>query len=294
MLKIVKLFVILLFLCGVQSAYAGVEVEVIWPKDSAETLKDIKPKIYEQAFLQAVLKEANNLLDQKLSKQRLEILGEFLLPRIDKFIYGYRELSWVEQEETLELKLDCEVNKSLLRQELKKYGLLFTANKKLAYDLTLKGVSPEEFLTLSRLQTLTGVEVKVDAPLKVTILKGQEKWFGELVVKEHKLEIQADDLENLWIKLWAGYFDLPEVMNELVESFTLVSSGWVTIDSLKEFDKDLGTWSRFVLKKNLLTVELSGPSIKASWKVWSLNKEELALELKKVLHPQNIVFNLEE
>lgn len=285
----------LFFLLGgnVNLSLAGVIGEVIWPKDSVESLEIVKDKIYEEAFLQAVLKEANNILGGNVEKNRLEILGEFLRPRLDKLIYGYREVTFEDRGEEISLSLDCEINKELLRRELKKYGLLFTTNKKIDYDLTLKGVSPEEFLTLNRLQILTGVRVEVKAPLKVTILKGTEKWFGEMVFDEEKIEVDAESLETLWIKLWARYFDLPKVMDERVDSFFLNTSGWVTISSIENFEQSLEKWSNCILKKSLLQIELTGPTIKVSWRIWTLDKQDLENKLKEFLHPQNIVFTLE-
>lgn len=283
----------LVLAANISWSWAGVIGEVLWPKDSVESIETVKDKIYEEAFLQAVLKEANNILGGNIEKNRLEILGEFLRPRLDKLIYGYREITFEDSGEEINLSLDCEINKDLLRKELRKYGLLFTANKKIDYDLTLKGVSPEEFLTLSRLQTLTGVKVEVGAPLKVTILKATEKWFGEMVFDEEKIKVSADSLEDLWIKLWARYFDLPKVMDERVDSFFLSTSGWVTISGIESFEQSLANWSNCILKKNLLQIELTGPTIKASWRIWTLDKLDLENKLKKILHPQNIVFTLE-
>ncbi|SDN79293.1 hypothetical protein SAMN04488516_10737 [Desulfonauticus submarinus] len=287
-----RILFILLFIYP-STVFAGVTVEVTVPlAGSNELLSDLKQDIYHKAFLQACLKESESILGVSISKERLSILQDFLEPVLDKLVYGYREIYFKIGEQDIKLKLDCEINRKILRNELKKYGILFTARHKIAYDLTLQGVSPEEFVILSRLQTLAGVEVSPGAELKLTILKGKDKWAGELIFGKHEIKCISSSLKDLWLKVWAKYFALPEVMDKLTQSFVLSTTGWACAESIHNFDAQLKQWDQILLKQELIHIYLQVPSISATWNVWTLDKESLEKKLNNVLHSQNIVYSL--
>ncbi|MDQ7031339.1 MAG: hypothetical protein Q9M37_01280 [Desulfonauticus sp.] len=290
MKKVILTLCFLFLFCS--KVEAGIVVDVKLQTPETQSSLDVKKSAYKEAFLQACLKETEHILGVNLSDDRLSVLRDFLEPEVDNLIYGYREIFFNQSENQIELKLECEINKKLLRKELRKYGVLFTAKNKIVYNLSLQGVSPEEFITLNRLQILTGLEVKPGAKLQLTIIKGENNWRGILIFGDHVLETSASSLQDLWLKLWGQYFDLPEVMDQLTEHFEIITTGWVSADSIHNFDLELSKWDQVVLKKELLDISLATASMKAKWKIWTLNKDEFLNKLKDFLHNQNISYSI--
>lgn len=209
-----------------------------------------------------------------------------------------------EPEEKLEaqpdrlLVMDVTVNRAGLKQDLQRLGVFYTLSETVSYNLTLEGEAQASWDEIGRLQTLSGLVARADASSQITI-KAQEReltkkekragvkrallWTGSLSAEEDAWSAVGDSLEEVWFRLWSGYFTRPGVGAGLMDSFSLIVSGWFAPDGVKAFDAELSGWDDVVENAALVDIAMRSAGIEAVWSVTALDRSALDSRLAEVL-----------
>jgi len=302
-----SMFIFLVCFWFARVVYAGIVVSVSQDVESLKKemnctecvdknctldLECAKNVLLKKAFLQAFEEKVKTVLGNNTESKRIEFLKDFVAPEIKKFIYGYRQIDLTEQDNQVFLKVDCVLDNALVQKTLKKYGLLFTVNKKIPYNLILKSIDPEKLIVLNKLQVVSGLYLEPQAELQLNLSQENGLWKGELVWSKGRIVEESGSLEDLWTRIWFAYFSLPEVMDNLTKRLSLNTTSWITVNDIYDFDNFLSKLDGIVVQKDLAQIALSSTSISAKWNIWALNVSALKNKIKDFLEERNIIYSL--
>jgi len=300
-------FIFLVYFWFAHVVYAGIVVSVSQDVESLKKemnctecvdknctldLECAKNVLLKKAFLQAFEEEVKAELGNRTDSQRIELLKNFIAPQIKQLIYGYRQIDLTEHKNEVVLKVDCVLDKHLVQKTLKKFGLLFTLDKKIPYNLILKSIDPEKLMVLNKLQVISGLYLDPQADLQLTISQENNLWQGELVWSKGRIVEESGSLEDLWTRIWSAYFSLPEVLDGLTKRLCLNTTSWIVVNDLYNFDKFLSRLDGVVIQKDLSQITLGPTSISAKWDIWVVNVLILKNKIKTFLDEHNITYFL--
>lgn len=292
-----KLYLIacLLSLAFVSVAVAG-EVRVFMPMDEELSAMAIRNKAMSEGFAMAVIEEAQNMLPAPLDEIRAELFKEYLLSNSKPYVQGYNVISSEAMAQGLILVLDVKVNKTTLRQGLRRMGLPVTATT----PINASVVWPEEFgeetvMELQGLMTLTGISLTADIQPAFTLEPGPEGTFkGRLMFDDREWVSISKDMSAVWFELWAKYFTRSEVTQVRTGVRKLSISGWFSPDAAMEFDRVLSKWDSAVQDVSLLELEMLPTGVGGIWEIRLLDSARLDMLLKSYLPQRGLSYQLSE
>lgn len=296
-MRILKFFLVcvMLSLLLATSAMADV-VRIFMPMDEELSAMDIRKKAMNEGFAVAVVQEAQNILSAPLDEVRAELFKEYLLAHSKPYVQGYKTISSEALAEGLILVLDVNVNKTTLREGLRRMGLLATAVNPQAASVTWPEAFGEEtVLELQRLMTLTGIALSSEAQPAFRLESGPEGTFkGHLSFDGREWVVVNKDMANVWFDLWAKYFTRSEVAQVRSGIRNLAVSGWFSPDAAMEFDRVLSGWDSAVQDVSLLELEMLPSGVGGTWEIRLLDSERLDILLKSYLPQRGLSYQLSE
>ncbi|MFO7728122.1 MAG: hypothetical protein R6X11_07310 [Desulfonatronovibrio sp.] len=253
-----------------------------------------REKILEKGFRKAVSLEIDQIIHAGISSKRKSALMDMLEERIQGLVQGYRQVSWDQTEDEITLQMEVNIDSESLRDMLQKAGVYYTIDSSWPYDLKTRGASPEDFHQLQKLQLVTGVVVDGSADTSLSLYKSADgQWDGNVDHEDIKFSVSADDLDEVWLKLWGQFFSRSEIRSSMLKNIMLETSGWVTTDSIMNFDRILNSWDKEVESAKIVSVLLDVNSLKAQWEIRSFSPEPLTKRLESYFPAREIEFSID-
>jgi len=282
----VLLMLVLLFLSLAVSAQAGFrEVTVTRDLDQNGSVMDTVELAKASAFVQAVHREALDILPASLPSARSRALEEILKPRAEQMVYSYSELERNMDGQALTLSMSVGVNAQALKAGLKSWGIYYTARQQLACSVSIRGESQEERERLETLMLITGIKgshQSSELSLRVRKTSQQpEQWDLRLTRPETTLTRSGSELDSAWHDLWSEYFSLDKVQGRFGQSFRVQISGWTTSSELQSFHARFVEWSRELDTAELQRVAIQPEGLSGFWLVRTMDREALEDRLRR-------------
>lgn len=279
-----KILFLLIFIMTAVPAYAWQQVAVQVPLEQKPAGGELKDRVMQSGFRQAVSGEMDRMISGELSGERMSALMDHISGSIQGLVQGYRQVTWEEDEDFLALEMEVNIDTDALRSLLQKTGAYYTSAAAWPYDLNTRGASPEDLSLLRELQLISGTAVDGNARTTLTLNRqGDGSWSGSIVHGDISMSASDGELRRVWFELWGWFFSRPEIKSGFVEDITLVTKGWHTTDSINYFDQVLGTWNREVENKKINSVYFEGREIEAVWEIQSLSPELFKARIEKHL-----------
>ncbi len=291
-----KIFLFLMVFLGLLhgSAYSWQQVVVQGSVEEDSSQAQTREKILEKGFREAVSLEIDRVIQAGISSERKSALMDVLQERVDALVQGYRQVSWRESEDDMSLRMEVNIDSESLRDMLQKAGVYYTVDSLWPYDLKTRGASPEDFYQLQELQLVTGAVVDGSATTSLSLYKtGDGEWDGNIDHEDINFSVSADELDEVWFELWGYFFSRSEIRSSMLENVTLETSGWVTTDSIMNFNRILKKWGREVEDTKIVSVLLDVDSLKAQWEISSFSPDLLAQRLEDYLPDREIEFSID-
>lgn len=290
-MKKILFFIMLLLIPA--SAYSWQQVSVERYLDEEDLSGDVRSTVLEKGFRQAIELEIGRLIPGKLSTERSSALMNHLQGRVEDLVQGYRRTVWHEDDTVIGLDMEVDIHVQPLKKILQESGVYYTSVAPWHYSLTTKGISPDEFADLQRLQLITGVAADSEASTELTIAYTPGSgWSGEIEHEQKSMSVSGSKLEEVWFDLWGYFFARPDIVSAFVEEVTLDTTGWATIDSIMSFDAILREWDKEVEASEVVTVFTDIPSLMVTWNVSTLNREFLIKRLDQFFTSREISYNI--
>ncbi len=291
--RVMRVLVLLLIFLMPAPAFSWQQVAVEELFEDGLNKSEIRDRAMRSGFRQAVSQEVDRIISGLISRQRSQALMEHLSGQVAGLVLGYRQVSWTEEDQTMVLEMEVNVDDQSLRSLLQEAGVYYTSISLLPYDLNTRGASPEDFSRLQELQLVTGTVVDGSAETRLSLSKSADgMWSGDIVHGDISTSAAGRDLDRVWYDLWAYYFSRPEIRSLFMGQMVLVTSGWSTTDSIMIFDDILGAWDREVEYRSILSVESDSYALGASWIIRSLSPDLLQEHLESYFGPRDIDYQV--
>lgn len=256
---------------------------------------DVRSEVIDEGFRQAIELEIDRLIPGKLSAERNYALMGHLEGRVEDLVQGYRRTVWHEDNTVIGLDMEVDIHVQLLKKILKESGVYYTSISPWHYSLSTKGISPDEFADLQRLQLITGVvadsEASTDLSIAYTPGSG---WTGEIDHEQKSMSVSGSKLEDVWFDLWGYFFSRKDIVSIFVEEITLDTTGWATIDSIMDFDSILDGWQEEVESRDIVSVFTDVPSLMVTWNISTLNRDFLIKRIDQFFASRKLNYNIRE
>lgn len=291
-----KVFLFLLLFLGLLpgSVYSWQQVVVQGAIDEDSSRRQARETVLEKGFREAVSQEIDRIIYAGISRERKSALMDMLQGRIDGLVQGYRQVAWRGTKDDMSLQMEVNIDSETLRDMLQKAGVYYTIDSLWPYDLQTRGASPEDFYQLQKLQLVTGAVVDGNAETSLSLYKlADGQWDGSIDHKDINFSASAEDLDEVWFKLWEYFFSRSEIKSSMLENIILETSGWVTTDSIMNFDRILNAWDREVEEAKIVSVLLDVNSLKAQWEIRSFSSDLLTKRLEGYLPDREIEFSID-
>lgn len=286
----------LLLVLGMLSGRAAAdEVRVFKPMEENMSAMYLRSQALAEGFAQAVLDEARKVLPGTLDDNRSELLREYLIDHARPYIQGYKILSSEASEAGLILRLDVQVNKTNLREGLKRMGFMETLSAPVSASVVLPEDLDEEALaTAGNLVTLTGLRIEEGALPQFTLEHGRDKgtYKGRLESDEREWMGVSKDIPTLWFDLWGRYFSQSGDAGVRIELHSLSVAGWFSPDGVLEFDRVLRGWDSSVQDVRLVEMDMQPSGVGATWTFRQLDGDRLTMLLRGFLPQRGLSFKL--
>jgi hypothetical protein len=271
---------------------AAQRVEVTWPLAPDQQEMDVREEALHAGFLQGVVQQANELLAEPMAGDRAELFGAYMENRVSDLVLGYSllETSLVEEPPALDMVLSVTLNVPEIKKHLRQLGILYTCSNPVAATMTLSGVDGTDWQRLEELKTLTGVNVVFSgsdaAPgaAEVQIDKSDTTaWKGVLTAFDKTFTSRGKSLDEVWMALWADYFNLESVVAGIFDTVRFKIDGWYVPEGVSYFDTLLPTWKKLVEQSSLVKVELEPESLGGLWEVRTRDVQAMRSRLESFL-----------
>ncbi|WP_028574507.1 hypothetical protein [Desulfonatronovibrio hydrogenovorans] len=288
------LVILFCFMFFPATAFSWQPVTVEEARSEEESLRENRDRALDSGFRKAVLQEMGLILPGRISQERLHAVMSYIDGRVEGLVQGYRGVSVRETDHGLILEMEVNIDSSSLRRILQDAGVYYTSLHPWSYDLNTSGASPDDLIKLQHLQLITGVQVDSTARTVLSLRKsGQGAWSGSIGHQHVETSVSAESLEKAWFELWKYFFGHPDIRDRFVRVVILSTSGWPTTDAVMNFDRILAAWKQEVESGKIVSVFTDVPSMKATWKVLTLNPESLEKRLQNYLPARGVAFNIE-
>ncbi len=272
------------------AAHAGQKVTVEKDLTAGGQKKQTEQKLTTQAFKTALTLQTKEILG---SKPVPLLKKELLYPNLDDLVMSYREIARKEDNSTVRMDMEVEIDKSYLKQLLKKSGFYYSAYRPVVFELVTKGLSEEDKATIARLKTMSGMQSRPGSNPKVVITKTEDnRWKSRLEYEEKTLVSVNRKPRKMWFDLWGEYFSLSEIKNDFFYSMRLFIKGWSTIEALRMFNSDLGGWEKAIEDMKLVEVISQNGVVEGVWRVETRAIHRLRKKLQNFVRQKNMDFEL--
>lgn len=290
---IASILLIVSLLCA--AVVSADEVQVFLP--ASEELSDMQMRANAQAacFAEAALREADKMLSAPLAPERREALRAYYMEKAGDFVLSFKVVSTTPSEEGLSMDMDVVMNRTPLRHDLGRLGLLRHAAEPVAANVVLvEPFSEDANATLAHSMLLTNVVQDDNAPVNVRLAYGKTKvWRGSIDGGESfGFSGSAKTLSDLWFDLWAKYF-AKQANDAPVADGTIVSvSGWFNPDGVMDFDRVFRRWDDAVQDVELLDMNMVASGVSAAWRVRVTNRGLLDSRMEGYLPERGLKFSI--
>lgn len=307
-----------LVLAGMASAgQARAEaIRVSASADAGLSQTQARQQALDRALLDAVTREARNILPVPAAETRLKALREHLAPHALDYVQSYHEIigskptpeqqpepvpapsaqSSVGQKpqgSPLELELDVEVNRAYLRQTLIRLGFFAGGQHPGVFALRLgSGVSEKDAKGLDATNTLLGLsrgQQNAAASVPEVSLERLPQGYYKAVLRQGTKALAADapDLGALWLDVWGKYFtELERQAGPGVQRLTIV--GFAGVDAVLEFYQALSSWDDALQDAKLGVVGFAAQGLSAQIICRVTSQERLDARLRPALSERKL------
>lgn len=268
-------------------------VDVFQPAEPDLGVMQLRAKARESAFAQAVFREALKLLPAEPGPDQQAKLQEYLTGRALQYVTGYQELGSAQDTDGLRLSMNVEVNRTALRDFLRRCGAYYTVGHPQPYDLvSAVPLTAEQETQLNDLALLGGLSRQPGAQPEFVLERGVGSlWKGTLRSAATQVSDMGADLPTLWLKLWGRWFatqSAPAAGGGMI----LTVSGWFSPDGAAEFHRVLRSWDNAVQDAQLLELDLQTSGVTGIWRVRVLDAAALDGLLKGYLPSRGLTQTL--
>ncbi|MFW5961009.1 MAG: hypothetical protein ACOCP7_01010 [Desulfohalobiaceae bacterium] len=279
-----------------ESDMLRVQPEMDISQQDSDQERDLYPELRNLGFAQALLRKTEDFLPGSLAKDRKEALLDFLVPRAEDFVLSYSEQGTHMQGNMLGMSMAVKINTWALKEFLQTWGTYYTADVNWEYSLNLKGDWQEQdLMLLQTLQKISGLD-RTNSVLPKLELKrtknGEPWWQGRLQTQDQEWTRTADNLQEVWRKLWGRFFRQKEVQSLVIQEYVLQAWGWSGVNGIWEFDRNLSAWDLVAKRPRIIQLDLSRGQLQASWEVQTGQQEELLKILQQEMSPRGLEFAL--
>ncbi len=288
----VGLAMVLLLTVLLLPGWAAQRVEVSWPLAPDQQEIDVREEAMQSGFLQGVVQQADELLALPMESDRAELFGKYMEKRVSDLVLGYSLLktSLVEEPPSLDMILSVTLNIPEIKKHLRQSGILYTCTNPVTTTMTLSGVNGTDWQRLEELQTLTGVNVIFSGSggergaADVQIVKSDTTaWKGVLTAFDKTFTSRGKSLDEVWMALWADYFNLESVVAGIFDTVRFKIDGWYVPEGVSYFDTLLPTWKKLVERSHLVKIELGTESLGGLWEVRTRDVQAMRTHLESFL-----------
>ncbi|MFW5487051.1 MAG: hypothetical protein ACNI3A_01265 [Desulfovibrio sp.] len=284
------------FFCTGSRPVLAAQVTVFLPYEKGASSVKQEGELKDLGFVEAVYTEALGLLPGQLGELRGRYLKEFLAPRAGHFVLSYSQGAVVKKEEGAQATMDVRVNRGALKSLLQRLGLFNTLQAGMPFTLSFKGPMPEDIGQLNHLQVLSGVvpdtTSQPDLEVSTRLADGKTIWRARLVSGEDFWEAAGPNLDDVWYRVWSGFFSRKATTLESRAELPLTVSGWFFPEGASAFDQVLASWDPLVSHRTLQNVNLNGVGVSARWSVAFSDRNELEARLAEYTHSRGLSFIL--
>jgi|GEM_PF-2207122 hypothetical protein len=272
--------------------WAAQRVDVSWPLAPGQKEIDVRDEAMYAGFLQGVVQQANELLTEPMESDRADLFGAYMESRVSDLVVGYSVLktSLVEEPPALDMVLSVTFNVPEIKKHLRQLGILYTCTHPVTTTMTLSGVDGTDWQRLEELKILTGVTVIFSGSdakrgaADVRIVKSDTAaWEGVLSAFDKTFTSRGKSLDEVWIALWADYFNLESVVAGIFDTVRFKIDGWYVPEGVSYFDTLLPTWKKLVEQSYLVKIELEPESLGGLWEVRTRDVQAMRSRLESFL-----------
>lgn len=288
---------LLLVLTVLAGGAAAGEVRVFKPMEEGMSTMQLRSQAMSEGFAQAVLEESEKMLAGKLDETRAGLFREYLLDHAKPYIQGYKIISSEVSEAGVILRLDVQVNKTSLRDGLKRMGFLATLSEPLSVSVVLPDDLDEETrIELQNLVTLTGLQVEPSIFPLFTLERGKTKgtFKGRMELEDREWMAVNKNVTTLWFDLWGRFFSRSQGASAQISLDTLSVAGWFSPDAVLEFDRVLRSWDSSVQDVRLVEMDMQPTGVGATWTFRLVSRDRLNVQLQGFLPQRGLSFKLTE
>ncbi len=273
---------------------AQVTVSVFKAAEEGVTATDLRQQAMQMGFAQAVSELAVRMLPCEIGEQRAAMLAEVLKSRADHYVLSYLELESGHTAEGFRLEMEVEVDRRLLRDDLRALGLAATCEKHMAFALEPgDGLTEEDAAGFRDLAVLSGMAATLGVMPRLKAYRvGDDLMTGELVTDQGGWSASGPNPAAVWIELWGKYFARLEALADTGGGQVLMVSGWFTPDGAFEFDRVLDGWDQAVSEVRLVDVDMVPTGVEARWSVRVTDKARLSSLLDSWLAGRGLTYRL--
>lgn len=259
-------------------------VDVFQPAEQDLGIMQLRAKARESGFAQAVFREALKLLPAEPGPDQQARLQEYLTGRALQYVTGYQELGSAQDPAGLRLSMNVEVNRTALRDFLRRCGAYYTVGHPQVFDLLAAApLTADQDRQLSDLALLGGLARQAGAQPEFVLERGPGAlWKGTLRSATAQVSDLDADLSSLWLKLWGRWFAIQSA-SVAGGGMILTVSGWFSPDGAAEFHRVLRSWDNAVQEAQLLELDLQTSGVTGIWRVRVLDAAALDGLLKGYL-----------
>ncbi len=295
--RVLVLLLGIVFSTGMFAGQASAaQVTVFLPNEEGLSPVQHAAKLKDKGFSEAVYVEALGLLPGPLSEVRARYLKEFLEPRAGQFVLSYSQGQQVKMDEGTRSTVDVRVNKAGLKTLLQRLGLFSTLHAGQPFSLSMRGPVPDQIVELNKLQVLSGVmpDTISQPDLEVSATPKGDKifWTARLVAGPDFWEASGPNLDDVWYRVWGGFFSRKVASRGDAKELPLTVSGWFFPEGAAAFDRVLASWDPLVEQKNLMDVSLNSLGVSARWSVAFSDRSQLEEKLKEYTQSRGLSFVL--
>lgn len=276
---------------------AAEEVRIFKPMEEDTSAMALRSQALAEGFAQAVLDEARKMLGGALDDGRAELFREYLVDHARPYVQGYKIISSESSEGGLILRLDVQVNKTGLREGLKRMGFMETLSAPLPASVVWpEDLDEENRVVVEGLSALTGLQAESGVLPRFTLEYGKDKgtFKGRLEGEEREWMAVSKNIPTLWFDLWGRYFSHSKDANARIKLNSLSVAGWFSPDGVLEFDRVLRGWDSSAQDVRLVEMDMQPTGVGATWTFRLLDSNRLKMLLHGFLPQRGLSFKLAE
>jgi hypothetical protein len=292
-------------------------VRVSASADAGLSQTQARQQALDRALLDAVSREARNMLPAPATEVRLKALREHLAPHALDYVQSYHEIigakptpeqqaeqatipttgqpSAVQKPQTapVELELDVEVNRAYLRQTLIRLGFFAGGQHPGIFVLRLgTGVTEKDAKALDPANALLGLsrgQQNTAASAPEVSLERLPQGYHKAVLRQGTRVLAADapELGTLWLDVWGKYFaELERQAGPGMQRLTIV--GFASVDAVLEFYQALSSWDDALQDAKLGVVGFAAQGMSAQITCRVTSQERLDARLRPALQERKL------